>query len=65
MHDPYILPETMKAFDVRSVDLEKIFSESDYLSIHLPLNSQTRHFVDDKLLAMMKKSAFLINTELS
>lgn len=61
-HDPYILSETMKKYDVQSVDLETIFSESDYISTHLLLNDQTRHFVNDDALSMMKKSAFLINT---
>jgi len=42
-------------------DLDSLVSESDYLSIHLPLNQETRHIIDDRRLRLMKKSACLIN----
>jgi len=61
-HDPYISPDIMKKFDTESVDLETLFSRSDYLSIHIPLVDETRHFVNQKEIGMMKKTAFLINT---
>ncbi|PIE52453.1 hydroxyacid dehydrogenase [Candidatus Fermentibacteria bacterium] len=44
------------------VDLEELFSQSDILSVHLPLNSETRHFLNRKRLEMMKKGAVLVNT---
>lgn len=46
----------------RRCSSEELFRESDFLSIHLPLNSETHHFVDEKLLGLMKPSACLINT---
>lgn len=61
-YDPYVSPETMEKFNVRSVDLKTLFSESDYISIHIPLTDETRHFVDCEEISMMKHSAFLINT---
>ncbi|MCB5239634.1 NAD(P)-dependent oxidoreductase [Niallia circulans] len=43
-------------------DLKKVFSESDFVSIHIPLNEETKYSIDDKVLSLMKSSAYLINT---
>ncbi|MGW0181776.1 2-hydroxyacid dehydrogenase [Nocardia sp. NPDC003345] len=40
----------------------ELVAESDYLSIHVPLNEDTRHLVDASVLRAMKPSAILINT---
>ncbi len=48
--------------DLQYVELEEIFRESDYVSLHVPLNPETFHMVNDDRLAMMKSSALLINT---
>ena len=47
---------------VRYVDLETMLKNSDYVSLHCPLTPQTRHMINKETLAMMKPSAFLINT---
>jgi glycerate dehydrogenase len=44
------------------VDLATVFRESDVVSLHCPLTEQTRHLVNADRLAMMKPTAFLINT---
>jgi glyoxylate reductase len=41
---------------------EELLRESDFLSIHVPLNRETRNSIGAKELAMMKSTAFLINT---
>lgn len=43
-------------------DLERIFKESDYVSLHVPNTFVTKGMVNKETLAMMKPSAFLINT---
>ena len=43
-------------------DLETVLKESDYVSLHCPLSPQTRHIINAETLALMKPSAFLINT---
>lgn len=43
-------------------DLNRIFKESDYVSIHTPNTPLTRNMVNKETLAMMKPTAFLINT---
>jgi glyoxylate reductase len=44
------------------VSWKDLFCRSDYISLHLPLNPDTRHCVGVKELSMMKTSAYLINT---
>lgn len=47
---------------VRYVSLEDVLKQSDYVSLHCPLNDSTHHIINKDTLSMMKKSAFLINT---
>ncbi len=44
------------------VPLEQLLSESDFVSLHSPLNKETRHQIGARELALMQKSAFVINT---
>ena len=46
----------------RWVELETLFRESDVVSLHCPLTKATQGLVDEKLLGLMKPTAFLINT---
>lgn len=47
---------------VRISTLNEIFSECDVISLHCPLNKQTRYLVNKERLRQMKKSSILINT---
>ncbi len=44
------------------VDKEALLASSDVLSLHLPLTPATRHYLSDAEFALMKQSAFVINT---
>jgi D-3-phosphoglycerate dehydrogenase len=55
--DPFVEEESFTR-----VNLEELFQIADFITLHLPLSSQTRHLVNEKLLSLMKKEAFLINT---
>lgn len=44
------------------VPLDQLLSESDFVSLHSPLNGQTRHQIGKRELGLMKKTAFIINT---
>lgn len=48
--------------DVEHTDLESLLAASDYVSLHVPLNLQTRHLIGAAQLARMQPSAYLINT---
>ncbi|ABM09365.1 2-hydroxyacid dehydrogenase [Paenarthrobacter aurescens] len=47
---------------VRQVPWDSLVERSDFLSLHVPLNEQTRHLVDADVLGRMKSDAILINT---
>jgi glyoxylate reductase len=47
---------------VEHVTLERLLTESDFVSLHPPLNAETRHMISDKQFTMMKPTAFIINT---
>lgn len=41
---------------------DEVFEKSDFISLNCPLNESTRHMINSETLAMMKPSAYLINT---
>lgn len=47
--------------DEKSV-FETLLSESDFITLHVPLTDETRHMIDKNALSKMKKGAFLVNT---
>lgn len=54
---------TEKAVDgVKLVGEKELFEKSDFLSLHCPLTKETAKCVNDKTLALMKPTAYLINT---
>lgn len=55
-------PEQEKEWGVKYVDRDTLFRESDFLSIHVPLNEQTRHAMGKDEFALMKSNAVLVNT---
>ncbi len=61
-HDPYADPKVAEELGVRLVGLEELFREADVLSVSCPLNEETRHIVNAERLALMKPTAYLINT---
>ncbi len=61
-HDPWADPEAVEETGVQLVDLETLFRESDFLCVNTPLTSETHHIVNAETLAMMKPTAYLINT---
>ena len=45
-----------------NADLNTLVESSDFITIHVPLSSDTYHLFDSKLLSKMKKSSYIINT---
>jgi len=63
VYDPYInvLPEEFTEY-VTLVSLEEALQNADFLSIHVPLNENTKNLIDSNRLNMMKKGSYIINT---
>jgi D-3-phosphoglycerate dehydrogenase len=61
-HDPFANAEVARSLGIELVDLETVFRRSDFVTVNCPLMESTRHLVNGERLALMKPSAFLINT---
>ena len=61
-NDPYVGSKQMLDAGVQPADKETLLRESDYVSLHTPLTDETKHMMDEHLLAHMQPSAYLINT---
>ena len=60
--DPFIDPAAAARLGVRLVSLDELLASADFVSIHCPLNDQTRNLIGARQLALMKPTAYLINT---
>lgn len=47
---------------IRYVSLDELLENSDYITLHCPLNEQTKHMINKDTIAKMKSSAIIINT---
>ena len=59
--DPYIPESHVTALGGRWVGLKELVSESDFVTIHCPLNHETKGMIGQNELSLMKPSAYLIN----
>jgi D-lactate dehydrogenase len=55
-------PALSQELPVRYVSLQELLGESDIISLHVPLTPDTRHLIDARALATMKRGVVLINT---
>lgn len=60
-YDPYVAPEVAAALGVALTSLDDLLARSDYVTLHCPLNDETRGLIGADQLALMKPSAYLIN----
>ena len=61
-YDPYPDKQFADRHGIQFVTLEELLQKADFVTIHVPLNKDTKNMIGKKQLAMMKESAFLINT---
>ena len=60
-YDPYLSDERAVDIGVRKVDLETLFAEADFISLHTPLTDSTRDIINAGSIAAMKKGVRIIN----
>jgi len=61
-HDPYVGDRAASELGVELVGLDELLLRSDIVSVSCPLTADTRHLVNADRLALMKPTAYLINT---
>jgi D-3-phosphoglycerate dehydrogenase len=60
--DPYVDAAVVRKAGAEPVDLEVLLRESDYISVHVPLATETRGLIGERQLRLMKPTAILVNT---
>ena len=60
--DPYLIDGDFPAYVERAADLAGLFAASDVVSIHAPLNDETRGMIDTGVVGRMRPGSFVVNT---
>ncbi len=61
-YDPFLSKEEMEKHGIKKVDsLEELMKTADFVSLHIPHIPQTHHLINEKMLSLMKPTAYLIN----
>jgi len=60
-YDPLVNSEKVKAWGIEPSTMEEIFSECDYVTLHIPGGESTRGLIGEKYIGMMKKGATIVN----
>ncbi len=61
-HEKFPDVEFARKYQVELLDLEPLLSRSDFISLHAPMNAQTKELINRRTLAHMKRGSVLINT---
>jgi D-3-phosphoglycerate dehydrogenase len=59
--DPFLSMSRAKALQVEVVELDEIYKNADFITVHTPVTEQTRHMINKDTIAKMKKGVRLIN----
>ena len=60
-YDPIISEERARQIGIQLVDLPTLFERCDYITLHMPENSETKGMINASLISKMKKNSTLIN----
>ena len=61
-YSPHVPDVLLKTFDVKSVGLDQLLEESDFVSMHTSLTPETKHMMGLEQFKKMKRTAYFINT---
>jgi D-3-phosphoglycerate dehydrogenase len=61
VYSPHCTEEKARKMGAELRSLEEIFREADFVSLHIPKTEETYHMIDERLLSLMKPTAYLIN----
>jgi D-3-phosphoglycerate dehydrogenase len=60
-YDPFIASDHAKKLQVELVSLEQLFTDSDFITLHVPMTAQTKEIIGEKELKLVKPTARIIN----
>lgn len=60
-YDPFLSDEKAEELGIIKTDLDKIFSEADFITIHTPLTAETKYLINKDTIAKMKKGVYIVN----
>jgi D-3-phosphoglycerate dehydrogenase len=60
-YDPHLSPDAIRERGGEPASFEAVLAQAEFLTLHLPSNAETRHIIDAKALAAMRRGAYLIN----
>jgi len=61
-HDPFVSGETARRLGFEPVTLDRLLRESDFVSLHAPMNDETKGLIGAAELRAMKPTAYVVNT---
>ncbi|QYY35593.1 phosphoglycerate dehydrogenase [Ruficoccus sp. ZRK36] len=59
--DPYLTQSRADALGIKKVELDEVFTQSDYITVHMPLTADTKHMIDEAAFAKMKDGVRVFN----
>lgn len=60
-YDPFLTAERANALGVEKVELEQLFAEADFITIHMPRTEETEHLINADSIAKMKDGVRIVN----
>src|SRR6266699_733006 len=60
-YDPYINPDAHLSSGLELVDLQRIFEQADFITVHVPLSESTRNLINERTIADMKDGVRILN----
>lgn len=61
-YDPYVTPELMASYGVKSAPLDELLQTADYVSVHCPLTQETCRLIGEREFRLMQPHALFVNT---
>jgi D-3-phosphoglycerate dehydrogenase len=61
-YEPFPDPAFVKQHNIKLLPFEPLLAQADWVSLHVPLTPESKHLMNRRTLALMKPTAFLINT---
>ncbi|MGV3489049.1 MAG: phosphoglycerate dehydrogenase, partial [Tuberibacillus sp.] len=59
--DPFLTPEKAKRLGIVKSDLDDVYGQADFITVHTPLTKETRHLIDERAFQKMKPGVRIIN----